>query len=174
MERPRTKGAKWTNKHIAPDEKIEDLQLETYEARRDRWNGYDAAEYSRVMDRCRYSHKILSCMPVSVDLVAHEQSFVHSLCKCIMATKTTLWEAVGGRSMWMHDRYEKVEEAKRAMRKKQALEKKFQKDSEQAGSGSDDDDVNDEDKIAEQEEAGEQTGWALIAFCGKKAACVQS
>ena len=52
MERPRAKGAKWTNKHIAPDEKVEDIQLETYEARRDRWNGYDAAEYARVMERC--------------------------------------------------------------------------------------------------------------------------
>ena len=52
MERPRAKGAKWTNKHIAADEKVEDIQLETYEARRDRWNGYDAAEYARVMERC--------------------------------------------------------------------------------------------------------------------------
>lgn len=52
MERPRSKGAKWTNKHIAADEKVEDIALETYEARRDRWNGYDAAEYTRVMDRC--------------------------------------------------------------------------------------------------------------------------
>ena len=34
MERPRQKGAKWTNKHIAPDEKVEDIKLETYEARR--------------------------------------------------------------------------------------------------------------------------------------------
>jgi hypothetical protein len=31
---------------------VEDILLETYEARRDRWNGYDAAEYSRVVDRC--------------------------------------------------------------------------------------------------------------------------
>lgn len=51
MERPRQKGAKWTNKHIAPDEKVEDIKLETYEARRDRWNGYEPSEYSRVMDR---------------------------------------------------------------------------------------------------------------------------
>ena len=51
MERPRNKGAKWTGKHIAADEKVEDIVLETYEARRDRWNGYDAAEYGRVVDR---------------------------------------------------------------------------------------------------------------------------
>lgn len=51
MERPRQKGAKWTNKHIAADEKIEDIRLETYEARRDRWNGYEPSEYSRIMDR---------------------------------------------------------------------------------------------------------------------------
>ncbi len=51
MERPRSKGAKWTGKHIAPDEKVENIMLETYEARRDRWNGYEAAEYARVVDR---------------------------------------------------------------------------------------------------------------------------
>ena len=52
VERPRSKGARWTNKHIAADEKVEDIQLKTYEARRDRWNGYDASEYSRVVDTC--------------------------------------------------------------------------------------------------------------------------
>lgn len=51
MERPRSKGAKWTGKHIAADEKVENIMLETYEARRDRWNGYEAAEYARVVDR---------------------------------------------------------------------------------------------------------------------------
>ncbi|EIE20936.1 hypothetical protein COCSUDRAFT_30554 [Coccomyxa subellipsoidea C-169] len=103
MERPRSKGAKWTSKHIAADEKVEDISLETYEARRDRWNGYDASEYTRVMDR-----------------------------------------------------YEKVEEAKRAMRKKAELEKRFG-NGEAAGSSSEeeeDDDREDEDKITEQEEAG--------------------
>ena len=37
--------------HIAPDEKIQDLKLEGFDARRDRWNGYDTAEYVRVVDR---------------------------------------------------------------------------------------------------------------------------
>ncbi len=52
-------------------------------------------------------------------------------------------------------RYEKVEEAKRAMRKKQELEKRFN-NGEGPGSDSDDDDEDreDEDKITEQEEAG--------------------
>ena len=51
LERPRKQGAKWTNKFIAPDEKIENIHLESYDARRDRWNGYDASEYARVIDR---------------------------------------------------------------------------------------------------------------------------
>ncbi len=53
-------------------------------------------------------------------------------------------------------RYEKVEEAKRAMRKKAELEKRFG-NGEAAGSSSEeeeDDDREDEDKITEQEEAG--------------------
>lgn len=49
MERPRKLGAKWTNKHIAPDEKIETFELD-YDGKRDRWNGYDAATYARVIE----------------------------------------------------------------------------------------------------------------------------
>ncbi|KAG2483817.1 hypothetical protein HYH03_017340 [Edaphochlamys debaryana] len=51
LERPRTKGAKFTNKNIAPDEKVEDISLSGFESKRDRWNGYDAKEYARVVDR---------------------------------------------------------------------------------------------------------------------------
>ena len=62
MDRPRQKGAKWTNKHIAADEKVEDIKLETYEARRDRWNGYEASEYSRIMDRYSSAIAASSCL----------------------------------------------------------------------------------------------------------------
>ncbi|KAK8548632.1 hypothetical protein V6N12_061541 [Hibiscus sabdariffa] len=50
MERPRKKGAKWTSMHIAPDEKIETFELD-YDGKRDRWNGYDASTYARVIER---------------------------------------------------------------------------------------------------------------------------
>ena len=50
VERPRKTGAKWTQTEIAADEKIQDLHLETFDAKKDRWNGYDTAEYARVMD----------------------------------------------------------------------------------------------------------------------------
>uniref|UniRef100_A0A0C9QXI4 Pre-mRNA-splicing factor SLU7 n=1 Tax=Wollemia nobilis TaxID=56998 RepID=A0A0C9QXI4_9CONI len=50
MERPRRVGARWTNKRIAPDEKVEAFELD-YDGKRDRWNGYDAATYARVIDR---------------------------------------------------------------------------------------------------------------------------
>ncbi|MCO5592630.1 hypothetical protein L7F22_046633 [Adiantum nelumboides] len=46
-ERPRKLGAKWTNKHIAPDEKIESFEL-AYDGKRDRWNGYDPTSYIHV------------------------------------------------------------------------------------------------------------------------------
>lgn len=49
-ERPRKMGAKWTNKNIAPDEKIETFDLD-YDGKRDRWNGYDTAKYSEVIKR---------------------------------------------------------------------------------------------------------------------------
>lgn len=50
MERPRKVGAKWTHKHIAPDEKIESFELD-YDGKRDRWNGYDTSNYARVVER---------------------------------------------------------------------------------------------------------------------------
>ncbi|OIW05028.1 hypothetical protein TanjilG_18627 [Lupinus angustifolius] len=50
MDRPRKVGAKWTNKHIAPDEKIETFELD-YDGKRDRWNGYDASTYALVIER---------------------------------------------------------------------------------------------------------------------------
>ncbi|KAI7737511.1 hypothetical protein M8C21_020996, partial [Ambrosia artemisiifolia] len=50
MERPRKAGAKLTGKYIAPDEKIEVIELD-YEGKRDRWNGYDPASYVHVFER---------------------------------------------------------------------------------------------------------------------------
>uniref|UniRef100_A0A7N1A7G0 Pre-mRNA-splicing factor SLU7 n=2 Tax=Kalanchoe fedtschenkoi TaxID=63787 RepID=A0A7N1A7G0_KALFE len=50
MERPRKIGAKWTNKYIAPDEKIETFELD-YDGKRDRWNGFDPSTYTRVIEK---------------------------------------------------------------------------------------------------------------------------
>ncbi|EDR11885.1 uncharacterized protein LACBIDRAFT_246820, partial [Laccaria bicolor S238N-H82] len=49
LERPRKKGAKFTNKDIQADEIIQEVAT-GYDAKRDRWNGYDAAEHKRVYD----------------------------------------------------------------------------------------------------------------------------
>lgn len=49
LERPRKKGAKWTNKDIQADEVIQNVEA-GYDAKRDRWNGYDPAEYKRIYD----------------------------------------------------------------------------------------------------------------------------
>mmetsp|Transcript_13894 Transcript_13894/g.29996 ORF Transcript_13894/g.29996 Transcript_13894/m.29996 type:complete len:564 (-) Transcript_13894:480-2171(-) len=51
LERPRQKGAKWTNKNIAADEKVEDINLASWDAKRDRWNGFDSKDYAKVVDR---------------------------------------------------------------------------------------------------------------------------
>lgn len=50
MERPRNKGAKWTSKHIAADEKIEDIDFGDFDTKRDRWNGYDPESYTKIID----------------------------------------------------------------------------------------------------------------------------
>ncbi|KAE9370565.1 putative mRNA splicing protein [Stipitochalara longipes BDJ] len=49
LSRPRAKGAKWTGKDIQADEVVQDVSL-GWDAKRDRWNGYDPKEYKAVVD----------------------------------------------------------------------------------------------------------------------------
>lgn len=47
-ERPRKVAAKFTSSNIAADDVTKDLSL-NWEAKRDRWNGYDAEMYKEVI-----------------------------------------------------------------------------------------------------------------------------
>lgn len=49
-ERPRKKGAVLTGKDLMPAERVQEIQF-TYDAKRDRYNGYDPREYSSVIKR---------------------------------------------------------------------------------------------------------------------------
>lgn len=49
LERPRKTGAKFTGKDIQPDEVIQEVEA-GYAAKRDRWNGYDTSEHSKVYE----------------------------------------------------------------------------------------------------------------------------
>lgn len=49
VERPRKRGAKFSGKDIMADEKVQHFDGD-YDAKRDRWNGYDPATYKNVMD----------------------------------------------------------------------------------------------------------------------------
>ncbi|KAK0545856.1 mRNA splicing protein [Tilletia horrida] len=53
LERPRKKGAKWTGKNIAADEVIVDIEGldKDYDAKRDRWNGYDPSQHKKVVEQ---------------------------------------------------------------------------------------------------------------------------
>lgn len=51
LERPRRVGAKFTGNHIAADDKIQNLIITKYDAKRDRWNGYDTNEYEKLFHR---------------------------------------------------------------------------------------------------------------------------
>merc|ERR1719335_415889 len=50
LERPRKFGAKYTGKQIAADDKIQNLKITKFDAKRDRWNGYDASDYCKLFD----------------------------------------------------------------------------------------------------------------------------
>ena len=49
LQRKRKNGARWTGREIAADEKMEDVRL-GWDAKRDRWNGYEASEYQEVVE----------------------------------------------------------------------------------------------------------------------------
>ncbi|KAI6215969.1 Pre-mRNA-splicing factor SLU7 [Aphelenchoides besseyi] len=50
LERPRQKKAKWTETNFAPDDFVVPKLCMNYAAKRDRWNGYDPAEYQQVIE----------------------------------------------------------------------------------------------------------------------------
>ncbi|TPX70838.1 hypothetical protein SpCBS45565_g01412 [Spizellomyces sp. 'palustris'] len=49
VERPRRTGAKWSGRDIHADEVVQEVSL-GFEAKRDRWNGYDAEEHIRLAE----------------------------------------------------------------------------------------------------------------------------
>ena len=60
MEKPRVKGARWTNKHIAADEKVENLDFGDFDTKRDRWNGYDPDSYTKIFDMYAVDSSLLA------------------------------------------------------------------------------------------------------------------
>nr|CDS27535.1 step II splicing factor slu7 [Hymenolepis microstoma] len=71
LERPRKVGAKYTGMDIAPDEfEQEDIKL-GYDAKRDRWNGYDAREHQRFVaefQRLEEARKIVKAKKIEEKL----------------------------------------------------------------------------------------------------------
>lgn len=49
LQRKRKAGARWTGKDIAGDELVEEVRL-GWDAKRDRWNGFDAGEFKEVIE----------------------------------------------------------------------------------------------------------------------------
>lgn len=57
MERPRKIGAKYTGLDLKADDNIQNIRT-TWDSKRDRWNGYDAEEYKRVVDDFNEEEKL--------------------------------------------------------------------------------------------------------------------
>lgn len=57
LSRPRAKGAKWTGQDIQADEVVQDVKM-GWDAKRDRWNGYDSKEYKAVIDEYEELEKL--------------------------------------------------------------------------------------------------------------------
>lgn len=50
MQRPRKVGAKFTGDDIKPDEHVQPEFEFSYDAKRDRWNGYNPDEHQKVIE----------------------------------------------------------------------------------------------------------------------------
>ncbi|KAE8136968.1 Pre-mRNA splicing Prp18-interacting factor-domain-containing protein [Aspergillus pseudotamarii] len=57
LSRPRKQGAKWTGKDIQADEVVQNVDM-GWDAKRDRWNGYDASEYRQVVEEYEELEKL--------------------------------------------------------------------------------------------------------------------
>ncbi|KAL2831182.1 Pre-mRNA splicing Prp18-interacting factor-domain-containing protein [Aspergillus cavernicola] len=57
LSRPRKQGAKWTGKDIQADEVLQNVDL-GWDAKRDRWNGYNAGEYQQVVEEYEELEKL--------------------------------------------------------------------------------------------------------------------
>lgn len=146
LERPRKTGAKWTGKFIAADEKIEDFNLETYDARRDRWNGYDSNDYTKIMDRQATVIELHAAYNKKVSISAAGHLHFWQL---LHAPAWSLKDVIGCR-------HEQVENVKQELKKEKALEKAYKvRPDGEAGSASSDEEEDDEDKLAEEDEAGQ-------------------
>ncbi|KAH7271824.1 mRNA splicing protein [Fusarium solani] len=66
LSRPRAKGAKWTGKDIQADELIQDVKM-GWDAKRDRWNGYDAKEYRNVVEDYKQMEELRKKATAGVD-----------------------------------------------------------------------------------------------------------
>ena len=58
VERPRKVGAAKTNEKIAADEYVQKDVTLGFEQKRDRYNGFDASDYSRVVDKFERAEKL--------------------------------------------------------------------------------------------------------------------
>jgi pre-mRNA-processing factor SLU7 len=67
LSRPRKQGAKWTGKNIEADEVLQKVDM-GWDAKRDRWNGYDASEYRQVVDEYEELESIKRAAKEGADL----------------------------------------------------------------------------------------------------------
>ena len=67
LSRPRAKGARWTGQDIQADEVVQKVDL-GWDAKRDRWNGYDASEYRAVVDEFEELENLKKQMKTGLDV----------------------------------------------------------------------------------------------------------
>jgi pre-mRNA-processing factor SLU7 len=67
LSRPRKQGAKWTGKDIQADELLQSVDM-GWDAKRDRWNGYDAREYRQVVEEYEEMEAIKKAAKETSDL----------------------------------------------------------------------------------------------------------
>uniref|UniRef100_A0A3B0NB64 Pre-mRNA-splicing factor SLU7 n=1 Tax=Theileria annulata TaxID=5874 RepID=A0A3B0NB64_THEAN len=83
VERPRKKGAKYTNENICPDEYIVENTDKGYDATRDRWSGFDPSTHLQLVEEYRdleQERALNKIMNISKeDELSDEESKEHSM-----------------------------------------------------------------------------------------------
>ena len=73
LQRPRKVGAKYTNKDIQPDEYTQPNLDFTYDAKRDRWNGYNPDDHQAIVEeyaKIEMAKRALKAEKLQVELLS--------------------------------------------------------------------------------------------------------
>eukprot|EP00746_Dinoflagellata_sp_MGD_P151765 gnl/MRDRNA2_/MRDRNA2_83229_c0_seq1.p1 gnl/MRDRNA2_/MRDRNA2_83229_c0~~gnl/MRDRNA2_/MRDRNA2_83229_c0_seq1.p1 ORF type:complete len:416 (+),score=24.00 gnl/MRDRNA2_/MRDRNA2_83229_c0_seq1:2-1249(+) len=82
FERPRKMGAKFRQEMISADEKIQCVNVMSYDSKRDRWNGYESENYANIANKyCRIEEEKKIYNSMNLATFAHTTHLADKICE---------------------------------------------------------------------------------------------